>query len=83
MARSKNKCRICPDDGLPRPSGSEIRRPWDFGKDHFGVFKGTFGSPSPREFGPLHFPFESNLLRIHEERGSGGEEQNTYSVNLH
>jgi len=32
-------------------------------------------SPSPREFGPKDADIESSVVRIHEERGLGGEEQ--------
>ncbi len=42
--------------------------------NNFGVSQNPIGSPSPREFGRAYFPFESSVLRIHEERGSGGEE---------
>ena len=44
-------------------------------KDNFGVSQKTIFSPSPREFGRADFLLESSFLRIHEERGSGGEEQ--------
>ncbi len=42
--------------------------------NNFGVSQNPIGSPSPREFGRAYFPFESSVLRIHEERGAGGEE---------
>ena len=37
-------------------------------------------APSPREFGRTRFTILSNVTRIHEERGLGGEEQETYQL---
>ena len=37
------------------------------------------GSPSPREFGRDRLAIGSNVIRIHEERGMGGEEQTVSS----
>ena len=39
-------------------------------------------SPSPREFGPKDAAIESNADRIHEERGLGGEEQQSLGQQL-
>ena len=35
-------------------------------------------APSPREFGRTRFAISSNVTRIHEERGFGGEEQEAF-----
>jgi len=37
-------------------------------------------APSPREFGRPRFAISSNVTRIHEERGLGGEEQTVFQL---
>ena len=47
---------------------------------HLANKKPSQKAPAPREFERTRFAFSSNVPRIHEERGFGGEEQEVWQL---